>query len=542
MIHSLLGVRVTSYNGDRYLDVDDLDYSLTDRGGYDAATFTFPGWVTLENGVLVDDARVRIYSDATGEVLWEGYLSIPGTQVEEAGQTWQLSAVGAKAVLNDSSKPYVAVDSSYDGWKRRNNSSPGSTAEEGSLPTDDDTDALVMQFIAGQPIDNTSRVAMRYTRIRNAGQKVGGYGFDVLSGINNVNFEAQTVIQPSGNVVNTFPASTTPGHISSSAGTTGWATTDDDALTLRWRRVSGGATNVVTDDNWGGFYNLWVRSQLRLQDGTYLTGSFTYFDDNFLLAHQLVIDMLWWFTNMIDIEGADIDTSFTHEVDQWVYPDGVRMSNALEDLTKFEPDMTWKVGPSDSVTGKHSFVLSKYTDTVRYYATTLDGWDAPGSESRSANKLRVFWTDRRGEDHVDEYTADPADTPGLTWLGRERDAEEIHLSEELGSQAAADRIGTAFLAQLNTNLGAGTLTIARKVYDALWQRWVDPSEIEPGYLTQITDLLIDPMRMTEYSYSDSDLAGTATLGNPIYTDEELAAKETRRRNRRGGAKTALTYT
>ena len=78
---------------------------------------------------------------------------------------------------------------------------------------------------------------------------------------------------------------------------------------------------------------------------------------------------------MIDIAGANIDTSWTHQIQQLVYTDGIKMGDMLNDLALIEPDMIWEVG-LPALAGKHTFTLRKWPTVIRYEATTIDGWSA----------------------------------------------------------------------------------------------------------------------------------------------------------------------
>ena len=535
-MQSPLAVRVRAGQTSRSLDVSDLEFARIARGGFASATFTLPAWVSSTDPALTPLARVTVDDTRTAEPVFEGYLDIPGKNRDRGrGDAWQIGASGAQTVLGDRHRAYIGIDTDLSAFYRRYRGSPGSTAEASSSPADENVDALVMQFPGGQSIANNAYASLQYDRIRDAGQKVGGFAYAYQAGLASTDYRMQSLVTAPLTTIRDHPFATALSTNGASAGPT-FASDTFDRVVLRIIRATGGATNVATDSVWGAFSNVMVRAQLRLQDGSWLAGANTYVD-YFVRAHQAVVDALWWFTNRIDIPGAAIDTTWTHQIDQLAYPDGTRLPDLLADLALLEPDMIWEVGEANAA-GLHRFTLRRWPTDVRYEADSIDGWSQPGGEVNLSNSLRMFWTNRRGKVQSSTYSTTVAE---LDQWSRVRDAEPVTLAAELGSQAAADRIGPELLAQLATTPFAGTLTVARPIRDLYTGRSVMPWEIVPGYLVNVRDVDGPPMRLTEMSYRDSDQAATLTLGTPVYSMEELVNKLMRQQARPGGVRTSVAY-
>ena len=532
-MQSPLQVSVEGQTNRRMLDVRDLEFTRNARGGYESATFTVAAAADaapLELGPL---ARIRVSDARTARTLFEGYNDIPGRTMERAaGHHWQIGATGAQTVLGDRHRAYIVIDTDLTAWYRRYRGSPGSTAEASSLPSDETVDALVMQFPAGQPVGNNSYSSLQYDRTRDAGQMIGGYLYTYQAGVTSVDYRMQSVVSAPLTTVRDNGFNTAVNTNGASAGSA-FAADAFNRLVLRILRATGGATNVATDTVWGAFSDVVVRAQLRLQDGSILQGANSYADP-FVRAHQVVADALWFFTNRIDIANASIDASWTHQITQMAYPDGTRLPDVLTDLALLEPDMVWEVGESGA-NGLHRFALRRWPTDVRYEADSIDGWSQPGGESNLSNSVRVFWNDRRGRPQSSTYGTVVA---ALDQWERTRDAEPVTLGSEVGTQAAADRVGAALLAQIASVPYSGTLTVARPIRDLYTGRSVMPWEIEPGYLLNVRDIDAPPQRLTEVTYSDADQSAACTLGTPVYSTEELVAKLVRRRARQRG----LAYT
>jgi len=180
--------------------------------------------------------------------------------------------------------------------------------------------------------------------------------------------------------------------------------------------------------------------------------------------------------------------------------------------------------------GGHRFNTHKMDPTIRYAATTADGWDAPGGEADLRNRVTVSYRDKRGELTSSTYTTT---VPELDQWGLARDAELINLRDEIGvTTNMVDRIGNQVLAQVSRPPQAGTLTVARPILDMWSGRRVWPWQIKPGYLISVSDLDIDPQPITEVSYRDSDGSASLTIGQPVLSTEQVVAIYSQRKKAR----------
>lgn len=541
MLQSPFVVRAAWSTYHTVLDVSDLDYTETAKGGFESATFTLPEWVDTARKALTSGALVTIEDTRNGNTAWQGYLDIPGKDREDAGQTWKVGATGAKVVLGDRHRPYNAIDTDLTAFIAKKATDQNSaTAQTGSLPADDDTPALFMQFSNGMPVGNGSTSSMQYRRLRDSGQRLGGFAYSFISGSNPVTYEAQAQATSPGasELVKQASFNTTAVNVApSSAGSS--FLVGKDALSLKINRVSGGPTNVALDTVWTAFYNVWIRALMVDASGADISGAGTYANP-YVLAPDVIIDAIHWFTNKIDLDHPDtsIDTLFlTQQIDQLAWPDGTRLPDVLDAINLLEPEMVYRVG-AGTPGGGHPFELTTYDlNTPRYSIDTRDGWSQPGGELDLANSLTVYWTDRRGNTRASTYSTTVPE------LGvRVRDADPITLGPEVGSQAAADRVGNAIMDQIASVPFSGVATIAHRIKDLSTGAVVEPWEIQPGEMVQLADQPSAPLlRLTEKSYSDSDQAAKLTLGVPVRTTEELVETLLNSRTRKRQL-TPVTYT
>lgn len=537
-------------------------FSRTWRGGFKEGSVRLYEPLKSTNPLLAPLTKLRIDDSRTGRVAFEGYLDLPGKQRGDEGDVWDLGAVGPKARLEDIQRAYVGIDTSFEGWKLRNRTKGAMTAGQSGDPGDEEVDALVITWPDGMAIgagdpDTGPRTTMAYDLLQHTGQFVGGVSFTHREGRNDSNVKTELDVSAAG-VGGSFEVARSRvwnqalDTIAASAGAEFDVGEEGRNLAfLRVIRVSGIATNVAADTWWSATRNIRVSSLRRGQDAGWIYGD-TLYDDDFLLAHDVIVDGLLWFcaqftgvadqyTSPIDIEHAFIDDSFTHQIDQLIYTTPTSMGQMLEDLALFEPDMAWEV--LESGQDGHRFALRRVLtgETLegsnesgpRYHATSDDGWDEPGGEDELRNAVTVAWTGRDGKKESKTYSASDdfgIEVPELDQWGIVREGETIELGDDLGSEANADRIAEKYLEQASRPIASGTLTISRqKVHDAWNGRDVEVSEIEPGYPLLVTDLDIT-LPITDVDVDDN--TAELTLAEPVLTDEQLVNAYARRRRRR----------
>lgn len=491
------------------------------------------------------------------DIVWEGRLEDPGRAVGADGEQWDMSAIGEQARASDRAAALIYIDTDLSRWLREAlTSAPSADAGVSEVPTTPGTDGLLLQFNPGQPIDNNSGIFMRYRAIAEVGMEIGGIEYSAVSGITNANFNYR---MRALDAADTATALRTDNY--SAVPVSRSATLSDDppvpagtkTIELAGRRAAGGATNVTSDDNWAAFYDIVVKGVRYNLDGTpHITGA-DYAPGRWVYAHEVIRDLLARLLSAAyDVPNADIDSSSAYAIPQLAYPDGVTAEQLLADLMEMEPNFYWQVGPSNPANGKATFTWRKWPTTARYTASLKDGLSIPGADAERYNRVTIRWKDKRGRIKTSTYSAGttisgavvPA-VPELDAQGLTREPEVQDLGDEIGSQAAADKLAAEFLLAHGTPPVSGTLHIARKIYDADTGRMVAPWEIQPGHLIRIRELadthadLVDTgrdgkcvFRIVGASYTASDNTVELELDAPPRTDEVLLAQQINKRNRK----------
>jgi hypothetical protein len=522
------------------LRATDLEFTKSDRGGYISANLGVPANIRSTTMALLPGSRLSVY-DAGGRAHFQGYLELPGNSTSRnEGDVWKLGVLGTSTILSDKSAPYIGIETSLEPFYMLGRATIAGTGDIGPTPDASSDEAVVLGAPGGSVLANGITSAMFYDRLAESGQQLGGFRYTRVAGKIDANYQIQTAVYgldgtPATATVIADNFTTVAGTIAAQVVTTNW-TAGADVLRLTMRRVAGGATTVADDTTWCACYNLYLTARRLLADGSFAANADH--ANPYVLAHEVITDAAQLLTSLLDVAHADIDTSFTYQIGQLAYPDGVTLADLLSDVALLEPDLTYGVFEAGS-SGTHRFKVGKYGTSVRYVASTIDGWEQPGGELSLSNELTVYYTDKRGKaQHVTVTTAVPA----LDQWGRVRSAPRVDLGAEVGSAAAATQVANGLMAQAATFPFAGRLTVARPILDQFTGRMVMPWEIEPGYLLQVQDLMdTPPMRLTEMTYRDASMSAELTLGTPTYSTEELVAKLAKRRHRKGGKPVAPAY-
>jgi hypothetical protein len=202
-----------------------------------------------------------------------------------------------------------------------------------------------------------------------------------------------------------------------------------------------------------------------------------------VLASEVVNDLLGRLLPHYDGYDAEVwTTSFA--IDQLAYPDGASAQKVLEDLMTIEPAYYWAAWESNS-DGRYHFEWKEWPTAVRYEASAADGFDSPASAGELYNAVSVRWRDGLGVGRTTRrtQTVDILDAAELT-----REAY-LDLSDEVGSDATATKVGDEFLAEHQRPVNSGTLTISRPILDIEMGRQVMPWEIRPGNLIRVRNVL-----------------------------------------------------
>jgi hypothetical protein len=227
------------------------------------------------------------------------------------------------------------------------------------------------------------------------------------------------------------------------------------------------------------FYNVVVRAVIKKADGTDNLSAVGYNVNN-IDPSEVVTDLLGRVLNKFDGLNATIVGSGV-DIDQLAYPDGTTADTILEELQLYDPGFYWAAWESNPANGLARFEYVPWPSTVRYDATTEDGFDAPSSASDLYNRVRVRWLD---PGNFIRHTVRTQTVPELSDAGLTREAY-IDISDEMGSPIMAAYVGDNFLNEHRYPPNAGTLRVARPISDNDTGRTVMPWEILPGNLIRV---------------------------------------------------------
>ena len=372
-----VAVRLSNQYVDQHITrlVSDFSYRSSVPGGFQAAKFDLHRPITRKDPLLTPFTKIYAY-DRTGEVLWEGRLALPGKAAGQDGQVWSITAAGPSAHASDVKRSLIYIDRDLTSMYR-NNSLPaaevGVDIDPGNASQEE---AIVFRFPNGINLNTNSNIAFTYDRIAQAQMFIGGVNYSWDAGFTNGAFEIQSVYQPGAAAVGD-PADVAGGSQNVFAG----ASDDLTTVTFRMIRISGGAITIIGDATWSSIANLNIRGRLYTKTGTEITGAV--YDDSFVLAHEIVADLLG--RSMLpfyDGVNATIDTT-TIEIDQLAYADPVSAEEVLADLMALEPAYYWAAWESNPlVSDQYRFEWKAWPVTPRY-------------ETSVARRLRLALADLR---------------------------------------------------------------------------------------------------------------------------------------------------
>ena len=437
----------------------------------------------LDASPLTPLDKVLVMDTRSGKVIGQADVADPGRNADQnTGQTWSMTAFGPAAHASDINQMLQVIDQSMDdGWRRvRRADLAGGEIGKSTKPGTDSTDAIVAHVPTSKFINPDDHLAVRYERIRDAGQRLGRVRYDWDAGVTDTNFKVRAVAG-----LNNTPDS-------SAAKSSGWNTAGGSHtavyttdFTLGRNQVDlevwfdsglGAAFQPPNDKYWASFENVLIRSVLSEKDGTDQTCNNDYVKADWVIRHLLGGGWL----PQYDAVNASIDTGGVFQIDQMTYPDGISPREVFDDLMALESAYYWTTGPDITGLG-YQFWWKPWPTTVRYEATLEDGGDFPTTTRELYNRVTVRWVDRRGRAQATQVSGS---CPILDAKGRTRRAI-LDVSTELGSSANAAQLGANFLAEHKYPPNMGTINVARPIRDLETGRLVQPFEIEPGELIRV---------------------------------------------------------
>jgi hypothetical protein len=427
---------------------------------------------------------VDIYDMRNAQCVWCGRLEDPGRGVGSDGQVWDLAAVGPSAHAQDRTVPLIYVDriltNFFPSRLASTTNRDGATSEVDEYTPDSTINAITMRFVDNVDTPTNGTYTVRYPGLRQAGLKLARFDYRHIEGRTHASLLVRAVVQPSNAVVRSETFSTSETSPSPKIMTTDFATTNDVLeMQIRWTGAAG--NNFTGGVTWSEVGGLYIQCQ-RLDKSGATVGASGYTAHS-VLAHQIVEDLLGRLLTEFDGANATVATN-TYAIDHLSYPDGVTPAKVLDDLMMYEPGYFWQATDRNSA-GKYKFEWKAWPSTVRYEADAADGYRSTGSADGLYNAVTTRWRDSRGWIQTTRRTSTVAQ------LDFTRDAF-LDLGDEVASPTNADQAGDQFLAEHATPPNAGTLTVARPIYDHERGTRVMPWEIRPGNLIRVRGITPNP--------------------------------------------------
>lgn len=530
-----LPVPLTVSVGDDHLThrVEGLTFRKEAVGGVQNITLSLSAPLSSTRSAM---QKVRVMDARSATVIAEGRVTDTGRTADESGQRWSMTAFGPAAHANDMILPLIYVDTRLDTFTRDGANST-KRAQTGNDERATDEQTLLVSAKDGATVATSWSGAFISRVMQHAGLKLARVRATVDCGVTDANYTVRLrtrLDDSAGTSAASTTASTSNQQLDATVVTN--FSNGHNQLSLQVDRTT--SSKTAGEDDWFEFWNIIQRCLLLDASGAEITTGYT---QGYVLAHEVVKDLLGRVLDQYDGAGATVDSSGTHQIDQMAYPDGVTAGEVLADLMALEPAFRWTTGPDTTGNG-YPFSWEPWPTTVRYEAPPEDTVDFPTSTQELYNEVDVRWVDKRGRSRSRLVTGA---CPTLDDEGLTRRAQ-IDVADELGSVANADRIGARFLAEHKYPPNMGTINVARPIRDLETGRLVQPFEIEPGELIRVRGVESYPdalnatsndgltvFRIWAMTYTaDANVAQLELDAYPRTIDQALAKLERRRDRKR----------
>lgn len=485
-----LGVRLASSSGDRRitLQMRDLTIRSVDPGGFASASINLNRDLTDAPDELEFFSRLYVYDERSGATVWEGRVEDIGRSATGDGTVWEINAVGPAVHATDLRIPYIVVDNDIAArWRPSDLNSDGAqvtTTDEG-----DEDPAWRLSPTHGVPAPDGAPVGftsgIKYRALYDTGQEPARVRIATVNATVNTNWENRIITRSSPTSSGIMRAndtwSTSTQFLAAAiGGIVPLPTSGARVVEIRIQRFN---TGVGGSNAFARVSGISVRSMLKDADGTDRTDSGDY-TDNTVTSDEVVNDILGRLLPDYDGPNASVAAG-TLAIDHLCWPDGISAAEVLDELIALESGAyTWAAWESND-DGLYRFEWKLQPTTVRYEASTVDGFEGPTSASDLYNEALVRyvdWAERRRTRTVTQ------DVPALDDAGITRTLD-VDLGDNVGgSSAQADAAGARALAEHQYPPNGGTLTVARPIRDLIDGGYVMPWEILPGELIRVRDL------------------------------------------------------
>src|SRR5512139_4141930 len=416
MLSSPLAVRIDDGITDRHVTAvaSGLKFRKTAPGGHHSASLRIEAPISAFRTLGPAD-RLTVYDARTGRTLFSGYCDNPGREYG-SGEGFDLTAMGSMHVASDRRERLLYLTQSFEDWAPGsgadgNGVAPSATTTIGTFPeaassARKDQACVYLQFNPGQPIATGSRAAMMwsgaYRGLMSIGAVAGWREEGIVGGGYDVRLQAEPYVSGDGRIVANTGATTTGAAFTGIAGT--HFPTGKNGLTYLMVRTLG-AINIATDTVWSGLDDLVIYGHLVDRYGNLrsmgsvvhvTTGTTTAIGSGYILAKDVVEDLLGRVLTQCDSASADVVASTSAQISELTFPEFSTAAQVFDALAEWEPDHYWGVGEV-LPNGLHKFWYRKWDDTsVRYEISVKDGYSAPGGDLELFNRMPFSYVDAQG--------------------------------------------------------------------------------------------------------------------------------------------------
>lgn len=517
------GLAVCLSTAQRYMrvtqQVESLDFRSVAPGGFASASISLHRPLNLTPAELAYYGRLFIYAP-NGNVVWEGRVEDLGRGSDAGGQVWSVNAVGPMAHAKDTTIPLVYQDVDLGSWQQAPDSPPWMNTQQ--INTTGFGPGIQMTVPRDTVVPVGFYPGWMHHAVGDAGQNVAVVVFHYGEDVTDSNWKWELLLGVDDGDITGSVLRFHQFTAGSSAGAQIVVTTDftvgNKYPYLRLERGNSTVT-VANDGTTASFTNIIVRSTMFNRFGGEIVDPAFYALT--LNASYVVADLLGRLLPKFDATSAVIDNVTADYVfpAQLAYPNGTTADQVLGDLMTVMPSYYWAAW--ESTGAGYRFEWKPWPTSIRYDATPLDGFASPGSAADLYDSVSVRWLDPTGRQRSTLRTLPNAT---LTAAALSRRAQ-VDLGSAVTGAGAAQQAGDQFLQQNAAPPNAGTLTVARPIFDRQLGHTVMPWDIKPGYLIRVKGVAptvaadstrdgISTFRIVSVSYSDSAHAAVLELDSP----------------------------
>lgn len=463
---------------------DEPKFGKLDPGGHDAGSIVLDQRLGFRTDIMQPFTRVYILDKRTGDVVFEGDATWPGTGVSsDTGPLVSVNIEGGNKRMGDWTGARIYIDRDFEAWKKTNTANVSTNVEAGDDRGGSGSDALTLAFPMDQHVEANHRAEAIYDRIREAGQEIGwlNYAWDGGHTSGSPGWLVRSIATPPSTVVRSQILSVA-GGASSGAVWGGSLPTDSTScfLQLIWTDGSSSTGTSGNDIVWCSFLRIVVQAKLLLKDGTArLAGSYSDFINAVDVWNDLLGDQL---SAVFDGPGAQLDAGTSFQIRQLAFPDGVTPQQVVDELMTFEPGCTYYIGASNPANNKYSVKWLERSPVPRYEAMVwIDEQESGIQEVDQYNRVVGRWRTPVGNLRI---TVATQTIPEMDAVGIVRTYWH-DLSNTTGDTDNVAQANAKILADHRYPANSGRVTINRPIVDNWTGRTVMPWEIEPGAMIRI---------------------------------------------------------